>query len=75
MGATGNFPNLMYNSILRVATDEPDLRYNVSLLPMPLLAGEGQTYTVKEAEVANKAISVSYSLVFLNLVGNLIVER
>lgn len=65
----------MYNSILRVATDEPDLNYKISLLPFPLLTGETETYTVKEAEVANKALSVAYALVFLNIVGGLIHER
>ena len=69
------FPQFMYESILKVATDDPDFSFKVRSTPYPV---------IKNAKVETRAVetsfivfiaSITYSLVLAVLIVQIVEER
>ena len=75
MAATVLFPQLMYESILRVATNDSAFRFSVTNTPYPLLYEKLKPTVELDINIAVFAMGLAYAVVLLQIVGHLVSER
>ena len=65
----------MYESILRVATNDSDFRFTVTNTPYPVLYMRAEESRELDINIAVFSMGVAFAIVLLNIVGQLVSEK
>lgn len=71
----GLFPEFMYESILRVATKNPDFKYKIRSTPYPLIEYNKIRFQITDAATVVFMTAIAYSMIVTSVISYLVTER